>query len=235
MTKSRGIYEAIAARDEEIVDLVLAGGTSADVARKVGLSKELVSYVLGKRGVDYQVLLAERPKRPKQERMIVRATSENGRVSTKVDGKASAEYGAYNAMRAKCYNPNNERYRPGYAICLRWLGSDGFQNFIEDVGPRPAGLTVTGRAAYRLHLTEGATVYSPTSVSWETGAAAFCKRGHPLSGDNLYLSEGKRHCKACKRLRRRYYKRLDPFHGNRSRANKKAHANNLATGQAERV
>jgi hypothetical protein len=27
-----------------------------------------------------------------------------------------------------------------------------------------------------------------------------CKRGHLLSGDNLYLWKNHRHCKACKRL-----------------------------------
>ena len=26
-----------------------------------------------------------------------------------------------------------------------------------------------------------------------------CKRGHPLSGDNLYLHGGRRHCRACRR------------------------------------
>jgi hypothetical protein len=33
-------------------------------------------------------------------------------------------------------------------------------------------------------------VYAPTH----------CKRGHPLSGDNLYAHKGRRHCRTCRRL-----------------------------------
>jgi hypothetical protein len=37
-----------------------------------------------------------------------------------------------------------------------------------------------------------------------------CKRGHPLSGDNLYLNAGKRHCKACRREAVRRRRALTP-------------------------
>lgn len=35
-----------------------------------------------------------------------------------------------------------------------------------------------------------------------------CKRGHPLSGDNLYVNpQGHHHCRICKRERQRRYRR----------------------------
>jgi hypothetical protein len=62
-------------------------------------------------------------------------------------------------------------------------------------------------------------VYSPASVSWEHEhpGKLFYKRGHALTSDNVYKHDGHKRCKACKRLRARYYKKLDPFHGNKSR------------------
>jgi hypothetical protein len=37
---------------------------------------------------------------------------------------------------------------------------------------------------------------------------SLCKHGHPLSGDNLYLSGGRRHCRTCrKQATLEYYKK----------------------------
>jgi hypothetical protein len=45
-------------------------------------------------------------------------------------------------MMARCYNPNIwtfERYGGrGITVCDRWKGSDGFSNFLSDVGMRPS-------------------------------------------------------------------------------------------------
>jgi uncharacterized protein YjcR len=44
-------------------------------------------------------------------------------------------------------------------------------------------------------------------------AQTHCKRGHPLSGDNVYEYRGMRHCRACKRAYDKYlyYKKQRPL------------------------
>lgn len=57
---------------------------------------------------------------------------------------------AYSMMIQRCLNPNNKGYKNyggrGITICERWLGVDGFKNFLEDMGRRKvAGLTIERR------------------------------------------------------------------------------------------
>jgi|SRR5215469_3595576 len=52
----------------------------------------------------------------------------------------SPENRAWTAMKQRCYNPKDERYRDyggrGITVCDRWKHS--FKNFLEDMGPKPA-------------------------------------------------------------------------------------------------
>lgn len=41
---------------------------------------------------------------------------------------------------------------------------------------------------------------SPLSVVMRQRAQTHCKRGHPLSGDNLYMNRGRRNCRECLRM-----------------------------------
>jgi hypothetical protein len=49
-------------------------------------------------------------------------------------------------MLARCFNPNDAMYHRyggrGIKVCDRWVGKDGFNNFIEDMGAQPKGLTL---------------------------------------------------------------------------------------------
>lgn len=51
------------------------------------------------------------------------------------------EYQAWADMRQRCHNPNNPSYfrygGRGISICERW--EESFQNFWDDMGPRPEG------------------------------------------------------------------------------------------------
>lgn len=66
----------------------------------------------------------------------------NLEVRSTEDGKTvehRAEYDVYRFMIRRCYEPKNKSY-PGYGgrgitVCQRWR--DSFQNFLEDMGPRP--------------------------------------------------------------------------------------------------
>lgn len=46
-------------------------------------------------------------------------------------------------MKRRCYDPNNHKYQQygarGIAVCERWMS---FDNFLADMGPKPAGMTL---------------------------------------------------------------------------------------------
>jgi hypothetical protein len=57
---------------------------------------------------------------------------------------ASPEYSTYHGMVQRCTNPEANGYENyggrGVLISPRWLGEDGFKNFLEDMGRRPSKL-----------------------------------------------------------------------------------------------
>lgn len=54
------------------------------------------------------------------------------------------EYQAWNHMKQRCLNENDSRYKNygarGIKVCDRWINS--FNNFYDDMGARPEGLTL---------------------------------------------------------------------------------------------
>ena len=71
------------------------------------------------------------------------------------------EYAIWIAMKQRCTNPNNRRYKDyggrGITVCQRWASS--FENFLEDVGARPAN----DLALERINNEKG---YFPKNVKW---------------------------------------------------------------------
>lgn len=55
-------------------------------------------------------------------------------------------YKIYQAMKYRCNNPTNQSYKyyggRGIKVCVRWSGTNGFSNFIKDMGERPEGMTL---------------------------------------------------------------------------------------------
>lgn len=107
----------------------------------------------------------------------------------------SPEYKTWGGMKARCLNPNEEFYGHyggrGIKVCDRWINS--FENFYEDMGPRPSinhsidRIDVNGdyckdncRWATRkeqahnkrtsIKLVDGENVYTPEDLARITGA-----------------------------------------------------------------
>lgn len=70
-------------------------------------------------------------------------TRKHGKANSRVTGYASRTYGIWQAMRARCGNPNNNRWESygGRGIKVDPCWSD-FEAFLSDMGEAPAGLTL---------------------------------------------------------------------------------------------
>lgn len=89
------------------------------------------------------------------------ATRKHGRANSRITGYANRTYGVWQAMRARCLNPKNNRWSSyggrGIKICKRW---EKFENFIADMGEIPKGLTLD-----RINVDGD---YKPSNCRWAT-------------------------------------------------------------------
>lgn len=71
-------------------------------------------------------------------------------------------HGSWIALRRRCFDPNNPRFEHygarGITVCPRWLGRDGFANFLADMGERPAGASID-----RINVDGN---YEPSNCRW---------------------------------------------------------------------
>jgi hypothetical protein len=98
-----------------------------------------------------------------------------------------SEYGTWEAMKARCYNPFNKKYHRyggrGIEVCEEW--KHDFVQFLTDMGPRPPGLTLE-----RVDSNKG---YYPENCIW----ADYITQGNNTSrnvfvrfrGETLTLSQ----------------------------------------------
>jgi hypothetical protein len=80
-------------------------------------------------------------------------------------GTGTPEYTAWNGMKNRCYRRktwNYPRYGGrGIRVCKRWLGANGFVNFLADMGYRPS-------PAHSLDRVNNDGNYEPSNCRWAT-------------------------------------------------------------------
>jgi hypothetical protein len=126
-------------------------------------------------------------------------------------GSYTSEYKSWSSMKDRCLCITNKDYRNygarGITICVRWVNS--FENFLEDMGKKPA-------PEYSIDRKDNNGNYEPGNCRWATKSEQslsrrkreFCKRGHRFETDGYYIRQGGRLCKPCRLNSKRKHKCL---------------------------
>lgn len=115
----------------------------------------------------------------RREQVMKRQGAQRGNQNGRIHGHNSTRYESpthksWASALERSLNPNHVAFgryggaHPPVKICKRWLGEHGFENFLADMGERPAGTTI-GR-----FLNLGS--YTKSNSCWQTAAEQSAER-----------------------------------------------------------
>lgn len=97
------------------------------------------------------------------------------------------EHMVWSRMLARCNNPNDCNFEyyggKGIRVCERWLS---FENFFADMGERPKGVGVNGRAVWSIERKNVLGDYEPGNCHWATTK----EQNNNKTNTRLYTVEG---------------------------------------------
>lgn len=100
--------------------------------------------------------------------------------------KRTGTYRSWTGMMQRCTNPNHKNYKHygdrDITVCERWLGENGYINFLKDMGERPPGYTLERR--------NNSKGYSPENCCWAT----LISQNRNRRNNRLRIHNGKTQC-----------------------------------------
>jgi len=88
------------------------------------------------------------------------------------------EYSIWSTMKGRCSNPKNQNYPAyggrGISVCDRWLNS--FENFIEDMGPKPTDDSSIERVDVNGNYCPENCIWIPLKDQWKNRRTRGLKR-----------------------------------------------------------
>lgn len=101
-------------------------------------------------------------------------------------------YNIWHAMRSRCYNTKTKNFHRyggrGIKVCERWRSS--YENFRDDMGPRPPDKHPSGKPIYSLERIDNNGDYEPKNCRWATGGDQTRNSTHA----RILTHNGKRQC-----------------------------------------
>lgn len=142
--------------------------------------------------------------------------TERTREANKTHGQSRGDssklgYSSWKSMRMRCISPTYSSY-PNYGgrgirVCDRWLNS--FENFLEDMGPRPSD-------QHSLDRIDNSGNYCPENCRWATVEQQVNNKRSSIyveyGGEVLTVGQWAKKLNKCREtLRYRYHKGLSPY------------------------